>query len=46
MKKSKFDRAATEPKDRKRDRDGWKAQREAARRAKGKRREVEAGEKA
>lgn len=46
MKKTKFDRAATEPRDRKRDRNGWKAERETARKAKGKRRDAEAGEKA
>lgn len=42
----KLSRMDKENRDRKRDRDGWKAAREEARKAKGKRRNYESGEKA
>lgn len=44
-KKIKIDRNAPEPRDRKRDRHGWKAERAAARQSKGARRAYEMGEK-
>ena len=44
-KKAKLTRTESEIRDRKRDRSGWKAQRDEARRAKGTRRAYETGEK-